>query len=86
MNRYSIRADAWNWTVYEHGVTGEKSKRPGEPTEAPVAYCKNLETAAEFIYTIEARRKTEMLGLVAAFNAGRDAAIAAVREYAKGKP
>lgn len=80
-NRYSIKADRWNWTVIEHGVSGEKSKHPGVPTSEAIAYCKNFETAATFIYEREARMKSEMLGLVEAFKAARDEVIAVVRNH-----
>lgn len=73
--KYSIDADRDNWVVMEWKTTGEKSKQPGKEHATPVAYFKHLKNCAEWIYTREAREKTHLLGVVAAFDAAKEEVI-----------
>lgn len=92
---YRIRPDQWNWTVVIVKVHGKDSKNAGVEYETPMAYCKNLSSAVEYIMrtvaAIEARKEqdqvfdtsgvaADMASLQVGFNKAQDFALAAVQE------
>lgn len=83
MTKYAIRSDEYNWKVVEIKTKGEESNAPGEEYEVTVAYCKNFESAATFIFNREARMKAQMMTLIEAFKSAQQTAIDAVRHLGK---
>lgn len=60
---YRIRPDQWNWTVVVVKAHGKDSKFAGVEYETPMAYCKNLSFAVEYIVktvsAIEGRKEQD---------------------------
>jgi hypothetical protein len=60
---YRIRPDQWNWTVVVVKAHGKESKFAGVEYETPMAYCKNLPFAIEYIMktvsAIEGRKEQD---------------------------
>ena len=74
---YRIYPDQWNWTVVIVKVHGKDSKYAGQEYVTPMAYCKDLKSAVEYIMrtvaAIEGRKEQENTfdtkGIVADFDA-----------------
>lgn len=94
---YRIRPDQWNWTVVVVKVHGKDSKNAGQQYEStpPLAYCKSLEHAVQFIFNrvaaIEGRKSqdehmektgmsTDLEALKTAFNKAQEVALWAVKD------
>jgi hypothetical protein len=80
---YAIKTDEFNYKVILIKEKGEDSKNPGEKYEETLAYCKNIETAAEFIINRDARMKGQAMDMVSAFKSAKDAALEAINNMRK---
>jgi Ser-tRNA(Ala) deacylase AlaX len=81
VSKYAITADEYNWKVVEIKIKGDESKTPGEEYDVPLAYFKNLESAAKFIVNRDSKMNAQIMPLIEAFKAAELAAINAVKEY-----
>lgn len=80
---YNIIPDSHNWTVVIVQKYGAKSKHVGKEYSRPIAYCRTLEQAAKFILNYDSRRRTEMVGLIKAFEEATAEVVKTVHEVAR---
>jgi len=57
---YRIKPDWYNYTVVLIKRHGTQSKNPGSEYEVSLAYCKNLSSAANFIFNHSLKLKAEL--------------------------
>lgn len=77
---YRIVPDEHNWTVVIVRKYGPASKKHGEEYTTPLAYCKNLSTATQWIFSRDARMEGRMNELLDAFQAAEARTLAAVQD------
>lgn len=77
---FRIVPDDYTWTVFVVKEYGEHSKNAGQEYLNPVAYCRTLESAAQWILARNARQLTESLGLIEAFKAAETNVINAIKD------
>jgi hypothetical protein len=77
---YRIIPDEYNWKVCIVRKYGLTSKTPGAEYATPLAYCKTLAYATEWIVNRDSRMLGEMHDLKTAFQIASDRAIAAVQD------
>lgn len=77
---FRIVPDDYTWTVFVVKEYGEHSKNAGQEYLNPVAYCRTLESAAQWILSRNARQLTESLGLIEAFKAAETNVINVIKD------
>lgn len=95
---YRIRPDQWNWTVVVVKAHGKDSKFAGSEYDTPMAYCKSLGFAVEYIIktvsAIEGRKEqdevfnttgvaADLQSLQKGFDKALEAALDAVQDLEK---
>jgi hypothetical protein len=79
---YRILPDEHNWTVVLVRKYGPASKNAGQEYTSPLAYCRTLESAAQWILNRDARMQTELHGLMDAMRVAREEVKKAVYDLA----
>jgi hypothetical protein len=77
---YRILSDEYNWTVCAIRKHGPASKSAGQEYAKPLAYCKTLAFAADWIISRDARMMGEMHDLKTAIQMASDRAMAAIED------
>ena len=79
---YRIVPDEHNWTVVLVRKYGPTSKHAGEEYFRPLAYCRSLESAAQWILNRDSRMQAEMLELTEAMRRAKEEVQKAIHTLA----
>lgn len=79
---YRIVPDEHNWTVVLVRKYGPTSKHAGEEYFRPLAYCRSLESAAQWILNRDSRMQSEMFELTEAMRRAKEEVQKAIHTLA----